>query len=280
MGIVEIDADHTPSTGSGATTGRYGDGSGLAVTSDVIALQLAHRSVRKFTSDDVSEDQLRALVAAAQSAPTSSNLQAWSVVAVRDPERKRRLATLAGGQGFVDHAPVLLVWVADLSRARRLAARSGLAVDATDYLETTIIGFVDAALAAQNAVVAAESLGLGSTYVGAIRNHPREVAAELGLPDGAVATFGLAVGVPDPSEDAGVKPRLPQGAVLHHETYDAEAADAHLPAYDERLGAYNGRHGLTGVWTERVLQRLAGPSSMAGRHVLREVLTDLGLRSR
>ena len=197
-------------------TSRYADDAlTLNVRSEVLDLQLAHRSVRKFAPGDVTDDHLQAMVAAAQSAPTSSNLQPWSVVVVRDPERKARLATYAAGQRFVEEAPVLLVWVADLSRARRLAARAGTVVDAADYLETTIIGFVDTALAAQNAVVAAESLGLGTVFVGAIRNHPDKVAAELGLPPHAVATFGLAVGVPDPTESAGIKPRLPQAAVVH-----------------------------------------------------------------
>jgi nitroreductase len=259
---------------------RYGDVRfRLGVTSPLLELQLGRRSVRRFAADDVSDDQLSALVAAAQSAPTSSNLQPWSVVAVRDPQRKARLATLAAGQPFVAEAPLLLVWVADLGRARRLAERSGASVDAADYLETTLIGFIDVALAAQNAVLAAESLGLGSVFVGAMRNRPEEVAAELGLPDHAVAAFGLALGVPDPDEDAGVKPRLPQEAVLHHETYDAEAADAHIGAYDERLAAYNQRHGLPGAWSQRVLTRLAGPESMAGRHRMREALGRLGLPS-
>lgn len=262
-------------------TSRYGDDAAqLGVRSDVIELQLAHRSVRRFAPGEVSDEQLHALVAAAQSAPTSSNLQPWSVVAVRDRERKARLARLAAGQRFVEDASLLLVWVADLGRARRLAERAGVAVDAADYLETTIIGFVDASLAAQNAVVAAESLGLGTVFVGAIRNHPREVAAELGLPPHAVATFGLAVGVPDPCENAGVKPRLPQAAVLHHERYDAESADRQIAAYDDRLASYNARHGLSGAWSERVLTRLSGPESMAGRHELRQVLEELGLPSR
>ena len=138
--------------------------------------------MRRFEARQVTDDELAALVAAAQSAPTSSNLQPWSVVAVRDPERKSRLATLAGNQEFIRQAPLFLVWVADLGRARRLAARADVPLDATDYLETTVIGFVDTALAAQNAVLAAASLGLGSVFVGAIRNHPEEVAAELGCP--------------------------------------------------------------------------------------------------
>lgn len=260
---------------------RYGDPEvELAVWNEVLATQLAHRSVRRFTSRVVDDDELTALVAAAQSAPTSSNLQPWSVIAIRDPARRRRLAALAGGQRFVEQAGLFLVWVADLGRARRLADRAGTSVDAVDYLETTLIGVVDAALAAQNAVVAAESLGLGTVFVGAIRNHPGEVAAELGLPAHTVATFGLAVGGPDPTEDADVKPRLPQAAVLHHETYDAARADAHVTAYDDTLAVYTSRHGLGGVWSERVLARLAGPGSMAGRDVLRQALERRGLPSR
>ncbi|HEY0001596.1 MAG TPA: NADPH-dependent oxidoreductase [Actinoplanes sp.] len=261
-------------------TARYGDPAAtLGVGTDVLSLQLARRSVRKFGSRAVTDDELTALIAAAQSAPTSSNLQPWSVVAVRDPERKSRLAGLAGAQSFIDQAPLFLVWVADLSRARRLAGRAGTEVAAADYLETTLIGFVDTALAAQNAVLAAESLGLGSVFVGAIRNHPEQVAAELALPPHAVATFGLAVGAPDPTERAAVKPRLPQAAVLHHERYDP-AADTHIAAYDETLSAYNSRFGLAGNWTDRVLARLRGPESMAGRHRLRETLERLGLPSR
>ncbi|GAA4603399.1 nitroreductase [Actinoplanes octamycinicus] len=262
------------------TTARYGDPEArLGVLTDTLRLQLARRSVRRFTGRDVTADELTALVAAAQSAPTSSNLQAWSVVAVRDPDRRARLAALAGNQAFIAQAPLFLVWIADLDRARRLARRAGTAVEAADYLESTVLTFVDAALAAQNAVLAAESLGLGSVFVGGVRNHPEEIAAELRLPPHTVAAFGLAVGTPDPDEPAGVKPRLPQAAVLHHEVYRADEADAHIPAYDARLAAYNERYGLAGGWSDRVLARLRGPESMAGRHRLREILERLGLPS-
>lgn len=260
---------------------RYGDPAfTVGDLDDVLRLQLAHRSVRKFTPRPVTEDELSALIAAAQSAPTSSNLQPWSVIAVREPGRKARLASLAGGQGFIEQAPLFLVWIADLGRARRLAERAGTEVAAADYFETTVIGFVDTALAAQNAVLAARALGLGSVFVGAIRNHPEAVAAELKLPPHTVAAFGLAVGTPDPTEEAGIKPRLPQAAVLHREQYDAAVADEAIAVYDERLSAYNTRFGLTGDWSGRVLARLSGPASMAGRHRLREVLERLGLPSR
>ena len=260
---------------------RYGDPAAvLGVGNETLRLQLARRSVRRFGPRDVTDDELAALVAAAQSAPTSSNLQPWSVVAVRDPGRRARLAALAGHQAFIAEAPLFLVWIADLGRARRLAERAATEVAAADYLETTVIGFVDTALAAQNAVLAAESLGLGSVFVGAVRNQPEEIAAELNLPPHTVAAFGLAVGEPDPAEQADVKPRLPQAAVLHRESYDAEAADAHIAVYDDRLTAYNQRFGLPGDWSGRVLTRLRGPESMAGRHRLRDILHRRGLPSR
>lgn len=261
---------------------RYGPGATPppVTHNGIVDLQLAHRSVRRFRPDPVSDTALATLVAAAQSAATSSNLQPWSVIAVRDPGRRARLAELAGDQEFIRAAPLFLVWVADLGRARRIAQRARAELDGADYLETTVIGFIDTALAAQNAVLAAESLGLGTVFVGAIRNHPVEVAAELKLSPHAIAAFGLAVGAPDPSEDAGIKPRLPQSAVLHHEQYDPAVADAAVPDYDARLADYNSRHGLPGDWTQRVLTRLAGRRSLAGRHRLREHLAALGLPSR
>ncbi|MFT4043506.1 MAG: nitroreductase family protein [Gordonia sp. (in: high G+C Gram-positive bacteria)] len=259
---------------------RYGDRvTDLDAVSSVIEVQLAHRSVRKFGSGDVSDTQLRSIIAAAQSASTSSNLQPWSVIAVRDADRRARLAALSNNQQFITEAPLFLVWVADFGRAHRLAERSGLPLGGADYLESTILGFVDTSLAAQNAAIAAESLGFGIVFVGGIRNHPIDVAAELALPAHTVATFGLAVGVPDPTEDADIKPRLPQEAVLHHEQYDASAADAHIDGYDEVLATYNRAHSLDGTWSARVLARLADAAALHGRDRLREQLIERGLPS-
>jgi hypothetical protein len=88
------------------------------------------------------------------------------------------------------------------------------------------------------------------------------------------------VGWPDPDERAGVKPRLPQSAVRHRERYDAPRADAGIDAYEARLRAYDRRVGLAGGSTERVLRRLAGPGSLAGRDRIRDALVGLGLPSR
>jgi len=255
---------------------RDTDSAGPADWNPTLAVLHEHRSVRRYLPDDVSDDTLRLLISAAQSAPTSSNLQVWSVVAVRDPERKSRLAALANGQVHIEQAPVLLVFTADFARLKQLAEDKDAPLAGADYLESSYVGFIDAALAAQNALVAAESLGLGTVYIGALRNKPEEVAAELGLPPGVFATFGLVVGHPDPTENAQVKPRLPQEAVLHHETYQLPAQRAHVEAYEARIAQFYAEQDLEHSWTDRVLKRLASAESLSGRDRLRTSLEKQG----
>ncbi|WP_067814146.1 NADPH-dependent oxidoreductase [Nocardia inohanensis] len=247
-----------------------------AAWNPVLRVLHEHRSVRRYLADPVPDEVLRLLVSAAQSAPSSSNLQAWSVVAVRDPERKARLAALAGDQEHIRQAPVLLVWTADLARLRGLAAEHDAPLDGADYLESSYVAFLDAALAAQNALVAAESLGLGTVYIGAIRNNPEQVAAELALPPGVFAVVGLVVGTPDPSEDARVKPRLSQSAVLHQETYDGSESGARIAEYEQRIVDFYAEQQLDRSWIAQVLARLASPAALHGRDRLREQLPAQG----
>jgi nitroreductase len=263
---------------------RYGPGGAFeppAAWSEVLAQQLAHRSVRSYRPDPVPDDTLTALIAAAQSAPTSGNLQLWSVVAVRDEDRRTRLAKLAGEQDFVAQAPVFLIWLADLARARHITTELGSGTaEAADFVEAALLAFVDVALAAQNASLAAESLGLGTVFVGAIRNHPLDVAAELQLPPNVFPVFGLTVGHPDQLDETSVKPRLPQEAVLHHERYDLPPQEPHLRTYEETLDAFYADAGLPSSWTARVATRFGTVAGLKGREHLREALRVSGFQLR
>jgi len=258
---------------------RYGapNISALQQWNDIIDQLLQHRSVRAFTDQPLPEGTLETLVAAAQSASTSSNLQVWSVVAVQEGERKGRLSALAGNQPYIHQAPLFLVWLADLSRVSRIADQHGVALEALPYLESLLLGTIDAALAAQNAVVALESLGLGSVYIGGIRNDIEAVAKELQLPPQVYPVFGLCVGYPSPDRPAKVKPRLPQAAVLHHETYSAADEQGVLAEYDKRLGAFYQREGMKASgWSEQVVSRLRNVSSLHGREELLGELSRMG----
>lgn len=249
----------------------------LPATNETLATLLSHRSVRAFLPGPLEDGTLELLVAAAQSASTSANIQAWSVVAIEDPDTKSSIAELAGGQKHIVDAPLLLVWIADLARIENVAARRDVKLEAIDFTESFLLATVDAALAAQNAVIAAESLGLGTVYIGAIRNHPAEIAAIIGLPERSYAVFGLVVGHPDPSRPASIKPRLPQEAVLHRERYSLAAQHAAIARHDEHTLAFRNEQGLEPQsWSDLVVSRLRTIGALKGRHVLRDVLGGLG----
>lgn len=252
-----------------------------AVLPPAIETLLEHRSVRAFASEKLEPGTLEWLVAAAQSAASSSNLQTWSVIAVEDAARKARLSALVGDQAHVRDAPLFLAWLVDLARLRRVAERPGQGSEGLDFLESFLVGAVDAALAAQNAATAAEALGLGTVYIGALRNQPEEVARELALPPGVFALFGMCVGRPDPARPAAVKPRLPQRTVLFREQYEARELDADVAAYDAALRAFYAAQGVVSPpWSQVVRERVANASSLRGRQRLREALQQLGFALR
>lgn len=273
---------------AGATTSqadalalRYGGAEAAPIQggpwNETLALLLSHRSVRGYRPDPVPVGTLEALIAAAQSAATSSNLQTWSVVEVAAPETRAALARIANNQKHIEECPLFLVWLADVSRNERLAAAEGAELEGLPYLETFLVAAIDAALAAQNAVVAAESLGLSTVYIGALRNRPEEVASLLGLPPGTMGVFGLCVGYPKPGAESAVKPRLSQRVVLHRERY-ATADEATLRAdYDARLDAYSRRYEMAATtWTKRVIARIGKIAALSGRDTLRASLERLG----
>jgi nitroreductase len=262
----------------GASWTPASDAAGAADASvnDVIGTMLKHRSVRAFADRALPDDILQTIAAAAQSASTSSNLQAWSVVAIRDSQRKARLAAHAGNQKHVANAPLLLVFIADLSRLRRLSDAQSMQGLGLDYLEAFLVAVADASFAAQNTVVALESLGLGCCYIGGMRNQPEAVAQELGLPPEAFAVFGLTVGYPDPDVVTDVKPRLPASVVLHLERYQPESGAA-LADYDATMNEFQRLQQMQEwKWTAQASRRVRGPEALSGRDRLVEALRTLG----
>lgn len=239
-------------------------------------VMLSHRSVRYYLDQPLPANTLELVVAAAQSAASTSNLQAWSVIAVEDKDRKARLAGYAADQKHIHDAPLLLVFVADLARLRAISDERGHAGVALDYIEAFIFAIADAAFAAQNAAVAIESLGLGCCYIGAMRNDPQAVANELGLPDESMVVFGMTVGRPDPAVATDVKPRLPQGIILHRERYTQIDPEL-MAAYEARMREFQAEQNMRNIdWTEQTAARIKDVAALTGRHVLTDFLKARG----
>lgn len=244
---------------------------------EVIGNLLAHRSVRGYKADKPPQGTLETLIAAAQSAATSSNLQTWSVVSVTNPAVRAEFAKIANNQKHIEQCPIFLCFLADVSRLERLGREEGVTLENTPYLETFMVAAIDAALAAQNAVVAAESLGLSTVYIGAMRNDVERVAQLLQLPPGCMCVFGLCIGYAADGVTNAVKARLPQAAILHHETYDAGKEQALRKTYDAELARYSKQHEMAQyTWTERVINRVGQLKAMSGRDKIKAAIERLG----
>lgn len=243
-----------------------------------IARFLTHRSVRRYSDRPVTEETVAALIAAAQSAATSSNLQLWSVISVQNPEDRERLAQLCGAQKQVVAAPWFFGFFADHYRLRQAAASVGEATEGLDYTEFFTMAVIDAALAAERMVCAAEALGLSICYIGGLRNHPQEIAELLDLPEGVFGVFGLCLGYPADGVRADIKPRLGQPAIWFRERYLREV---NVDEYDSRMAEFYVSQKMKGdvTWKMRSGRR-ADNHHLTGREVLFEWLRSKGFLRR
>lgn len=261
---------------------RYGtqqDLSGPLSVTTAIATALAHRSVRFYLPQAVPTAAVELAISAAQSAPTSSNLQAWSVLAVEDKDRKARINAVAGNQKQIDQAPLLLVWLADLSRLRNITKTKGLPAEGLDYLESFLLAVIDTTLAAQNAVLAFESLGLGTCYIGALRNNPEAISKELALPEEVFPVFGLTVGYPDPAIATDIKPRLPRSSILHREQYTTSSDNEDFSGYNQILRAFQKIQLMPAIdWTDQMSRRIGTKEALKNRDVLSNAVKALGFQ--
>lgn len=246
----------------------------------------AHRSIRKFKAKDIPDNLLNDILTSARQAPTSSNVQAYSIIIVKDKARKDKLAELSGNQPWVSWCPVFLVICPDLLRLEKVARRQGY--ESNDkYIETFIVATVDAALVAQNILTGAESCGLGGVMIGGIRNNPQQVSELLELPDKVYPLMGMCLGYPD--HEPMIKPRLQDKVIVHNEKYDDSKLDEYLNEYDKLIkatGLYEGPRrkvkSPTGKeindddysWCEHTSRRMAATDPKVLRTHLRQYLLD------
>lgn len=173
---------------------------------DVISQLHARVSVRAYTDEPVSPDDERAILEAAGQAPTAGNQQLYSIVVVRDQALKDRLAVTCDNQPFIARAPLVLAFCVDVRRWHRAFVAAGCE-PRDPGVGDFVLACQDALIAAQNAVTAAWSLGIGSCYIGDVLERGREQAEILGCPRHVVPVTLLVLGHPAPAQLERRKPR-------------------------------------------------------------------------
>ena len=202
---------------------------------ETIKTMMNHRSIRNYQDKDVDEKLIEVIIKAAQAAPSSINGQQVSIISVRNPEKKAKLAYLAGEQKYIEEAPVFLIFAMDFYRAKLACQKNNLQMIITEDIESIMVGSVDVGIALSNAITAAESLGLGIVPIGGIRKNPGEISQLLELPSHVFPMVGLLIGYT--SEPSSLKPRFPMEAVYHKEKYNSNLKEL-IDAYDEKMSDY------------------------------------------
>ena len=184
-------------------------------TNPIIDVMLNRKSIRKYKPQIPSDEVIENIVRAGQQAPFASQLA--SLLLSRKQEKNPF------------QAPLYFILCVDAHKWELIMAERGWAMKGDDML-LLLLGLQDAALMAENMVIAAESLGLGSCFLGGVPFHSREIIEQYKLPPRVFPMVGLAMGYP--AENPPPRPRYPMDFVLFEDTYPELERDLVLKAME------------------------------------------------
>jgi len=200
------------------------------------AMQLRHRSRRRYAATPVAQETLDILFACALSAPAKSDLQQVAIIQFADDAKRNSVTDLFPSMPWIKQAPVFLLFCGDGRRIRRVCELRGTSF-AHEPLDAFLNAAADAAIVMQNFIIAAEAEGLGCCPISAAREVTDEIATLANLPDGVFPFAGLCVG--HPTDDPAISVRLPMRLTVHRDSYDDTNLDAEIESYDQRRARTN-----------------------------------------
>ena len=240
---------------------------------------LSRRSIRKFLNKPISKELLSLILAAAQSAPSKSNLQQYSILVIQDQNIKNEISNLIGNTKWALTAPIFFLYLADIRRNIKITNDRGYE-HKNNNVDTFMNGVIDAALSMQSTICASESIGLGVCPISMIRNIIEEVKVICKLPKGVFPIAGLALGWPDQKSNVSI--RLSQDIVIHFDKYDEKDLIQKINKYDEivfkkdPIPENKQRHvdlygvAKKGTWSENISRQLSVPERSNFKNWLNE----------
>lgn len=232
---------------------------------ETISLLHNHASVRSFTNKPLREEQREAIFKAASQTSSSSLLQAVSIIRITNPDLRKKVMQLSMDQPYIEEAAEFWIFCADFNRNHQIAP----VVD-IEYIEFLLVGTFDAGLMAQNALTAAESMGLGGVFIGAVRANINELSDLLKLPKYVIPLVGLCLGTPA-GDKPELKPRLPQSMVLQENQYQPLDQEK-LAIYDEAMLRYYESRPVMAPFT---VKKVKGWSDHIQDHLQRSTLPQM-----
>lgn len=194
----------------------------------VVESLLQRRSVRAYSERQIPKEQKELILHCAMRAPTAGNMMLYSIIEVADQEKKQQLVKTCDNQPFIAKAPFVLLFLADMQRWYDYYRLSGVSQLCREQGSTFLqpeeadlmLACCDALIAAQNAVVAAESLGIGSCYIGDIMENYEIHRKMFQLPDLVFPITMICFGFPKEALlDKPLTSRFPKESVVFTDNY-------------------------------------------------------------
>jgi FMN reductase [NAD(P)H] len=205
----------------------------------------SRKSIRQFTGQSVSNEDLELIIKTAQRCPTSINGQQISLVYTRDKEKIKQIAQLCGGQEQVASADVFITIVVDFNRTIFAVEQAGEKHLIEQSAEGVLVGAVDAGIMLNAIQIAAEGLGYGTTAIGAVRNDPEAMIKLLGLPAKTFPIVGTTIGVATKeAKEAPLKPRMPLESFAFEDTYNDKKVKDGVLQYEKEMKEYREKHNM------------------------------------
>jgi len=210
----------------------------------MLSLLQNRKSIRHFTGERISDEDLETIFKTAQRAPNSINGQQISLVYTRNKEKLKIIAELCGGQAHIAEADVFVGIIIDFNRTSAIVESVGRKHVIEQSAEGIMVGAIDAGIMLDHLQSAAGALGYGTTCIGAVRKNSPAFAKLFNLPPKTFLAVGCTIGVPtERAKSAPLKPRVALDTFAMQDRYDSEKVRNGALAYDKTLKAFRDQTG-------------------------------------
>ena len=204
---------------------------------DLYDVMMKRRSIRNYTADPVPEHIIDKLIDAANNAPSGGNIQPLSIILVKDADNRKELCKIIGDQPWVRNAPLSMIFCLDFFRAKKWAAMLDTPFKGDSALAHCLIAYADIMCSAQNVVLLAEDLGLGTVYIGTIQNNIDAARAYFEIPRYVLPVMVLSIGYPKSRPKT--IPKLKREVITHRERYEIPRDEDIRKSFDDKYGSFD-----------------------------------------
>ena len=200
-------------------------------------LMINRRSVRVFQDKEIPNEMVERLLSAANNAPSAGNIQPLSIITVKKKENRDKLSSIIGAQPWVKNAPLSMIFCLDFHRVKKWASLSNVDFLGEHSYAHFLVGYADIICAAQNVVITAESLQLGSVYVGSIQGVMDSIRENFSIPKFVLPLMLLSIGYPASKPEN--MPKLDENIIVHDEKYRLLNENEIFEAYNNKYGEFD-----------------------------------------